>query len=162
MSPKPVSGQRILICVILGPFRGDCWWEHNSRPFCNDLRDLRRFQEFLSILWPVVALRCPRLLVWRELCKRLNESDRRQDDRRAENLADGLWRGPHLSGFALAGCMAVAVLSDFWRKDTLLFYTYLLRGWLYTLFGASIRLKVRGSGAFGDASGRPLFQRCSA
>jgi len=70
------------------------------------------------------------------------------------------WRGPHLSGFAscwLYGCWRC--FSDcLAAKDSCFFLHIFSRGLVYTLFGASFRLKVRGVwGRVGDASGALSF-----
>lgn len=111
-------------------------------------------------LWPVVALALPALIVCASYVSVLNDLTDAKDDQASGK--PGRWPGGAriLPASLLAGCMAAGgVFLMAWRKDTLLFCTYLLSWLAFTLYSAPpFRLKVRGIwGVLADASGAHLF-----
>ena len=162
MSPKPVSGQRYTYIVsILGPFRGDCWWEHKLSPILATIYATAALSRIpFPSLWPVVALALPALIVCASYVSVLNDLTDAKDDQASGK--PGRWPGGAriYPALLLAGCIAAGgAFLIVWRKDTLLFYTYLLSWVAFTLYSAPpFRLKVRGIwGVLADACGAHLF-----
>ena len=108
----------------------------------------------------MVSLALPALIVCASYVSVLNDLTDAQDDQASGKPAR--WPGGDRTypALLLAGCMAAGgAFLIVWRKDTLLFYTYLLPWLAFTLYSAPpFRLKVRGIwGVLADASGAHLF-----
>jgi 4-hydroxybenzoate polyprenyltransferase len=146
---------------ILGPFRVDCWWEHKLSPILATIYATAALSRIpFPSLWPVVALALPALIVCASYVSVLNDLTDAKDDQASGK--PGRWPGGAriYPALLLAGCMAAGgAFLVVWRKDTLLFYTYLLSWLAFTLYSAPpFRLKVRGIwGVLADASGAHLF-----
>jgi 1,4-dihydroxy-2-naphthoate octaprenyltransferase len=146
---------------ILGPFRGDSWWEHKLSPILATIYATAALSRIpFPSLWPVVALALPALIVCASYVSVLNDLTDAKDDQASGK--PGRWPGGTriypallLAGSIAAGCAFLII----WRKDTLLFYTYLLSWLAFTFYSAPpFRLKVRGIwGVLADASGAHLF-----
>jgi 4-hydroxybenzoate polyprenyltransferase len=146
---------------ILGPFRGDCWWEHKLSPILATVYATAALSRIpFPSLWPVVALALPALIVCASYVSVLNDLTDAKDDQASGK--SGRWPGGTrvYPALLLAGCMAAGgAFLIVWRKDALLFYAYLLPWLAFTLYSAPpFRLKVRGIwGVLADASGAHLF-----
>ena len=108
----------------------------------------------------MVALALPALIVCASYVSVLNDLTDAKDDQASGK--PGRWTGGSriYPALLLAGCMAAgSAFLIVWRKDTLLFYAYLLSWLAFTLYSAPpFRLKVRGIwGVLADASGAHLF-----
>jgi 4-hydroxybenzoate polyprenyltransferase len=146
---------------ILGPFRVDCWWEHKLSPILATIYATAALSRIpFPSLWPVVALALPALIVCASYVSVLNDLTDAKDDEASGKA--GRWpAGARIYPvLLLAGCMtAGGAFLIVWRKDTLLFSTYLLSWLAFTLYSTPpFRLKVRGIwGVLADASGAHLF-----
>src|SRR5947207_5470265 len=146
---------------ILGPFRLDSWWEHKLSPILATIYATAALSRIpFPSLWPVVALALPALIVCASYVSVLNDLADAQDDQASGK--PGRWPGEAriYPALLLAGCMAAGgAFLIVWRKDMLLFYTYLLSWLAFTLYSAPpFRLKVRGIwGVLADASGAHFF-----
>ena len=108
----------------------------------------------------MVALALPALIVCASYVSVLNDLTDAKDD--VASGKPGRWpEGSSIyPALLLAGCMAAGgAFLIVWRKDALLFCTYLLSWLAFTLYSAPpFRLKVRGIwGVLADASGAHLF-----
>ena len=146
---------------ILGRFRVDCWWEYKLSPILATIYATAALSRIpFPSLWPVVALALPALIVCASYVSVLNDLTDAKDDQASGK--PGRWPGGArvYPALLLAGCMAAGgAFLIVWRKDTLLFYTYLLSWLAFALYSAPpFRLKVRGIwGVLADASGAHLF-----
>jgi 4-hydroxybenzoate polyprenyltransferase len=146
---------------IFGPFRADSWWEHKLSPILATIYATAALSRIpFPSLWPVVALALPALIVCASYVSVLNDLTDAKDDQASGK--PGRWPGGAriYPALLLASCMAVGVaFLIVWRKDTLLFYTYLLSWLAFTLYSAPpFRLKIRGFwGVLADTSGAHLF-----
>jgi len=146
---------------ILGPFRVDSWWEHKLSPILATIYATAALSRIpFPSLWPVLALALPALIVCASYVSVLNDLTDAKDDQASGK--PGRWPGGAriYPALLLAGCIAAGgAFLIVWRKDTLLFYTYLLSWVAFTLYSAPpFRLKVRGIwGVLADACGAHLF-----
>src|ERR1700724_1538508 len=146
---------------ILGSFRVDSWWEHKLSPILATIYATAALLRIpFSSLWPVVGLALPALIVCASYVSVLNDLTDAQDDQ-ASGKPDRWPGGARIyPALLLAGCIAAGgAFLIVWRKDTLLFYTYLLSWLAFALYSAPpFRLKVRGIwGVLADACGAHLF-----
>jgi 4-hydroxybenzoate polyprenyltransferase len=138
-----------------------CWWEHKLSPILATIYASAALSRIpFPSLWPVVALALPALIVCASYVSVLNDLTDAKDDKASGK--PGRWpAGARIyPALLLAGCMAAGGAFLFvWRKDPLLFYTYLLSWLAFTLYSAPpFRLKVRGIwGVVADASGAHLY-----
>ena len=145
----------------LGPFRADCWWEHKLSPILATLYATAALSRIpFPSLWPVVALALPALIVCASYVSVLNDVTDAKDDQATGKPN----RWPRESRIAppllLAGCMAAGgIFLIAWRKDALLFCTYISCWLAFALYSLPpFRLKARGIwGVLADASGAHLF-----
>jgi 4-hydroxybenzoate polyprenyltransferase len=146
---------------IFGPFRADSWWEHKLSPILATIYATAALSRIpFPSLWPVVALALPALIVCASYVSVLNDLTDAKDDQASGK--PGRWPGRRriYPALLLAACLAAGgAFLIVWRKDTLLFYTYLLSWVAFALYSAPpFRLKVRGIwGVLADASGAHLF-----
>jgi 4-hydroxybenzoate polyprenyltransferase len=146
---------------IFESFRANTWWEHKLSPILATIYATAALSRIpFPSLWPVVALALPALIVCASYVSVLNDLTDAKDDQASGKPAR--WRGGAriYPALLLAGCMAAGgAFLIVWRKDTLLFSTYLLSWLAFTLYSAPpFRLKVRGIlGVLTDASGAHLF-----
>src|SRR5258708_25343141 len=116
---------------ILGPFRINCWWEHKLSPILATIYATAVLSGIpFPSLWPVVALALPALIVCASYVSILNDLTDAKDDQASGKPVR--WPGETriYPALLLAGCMAAgSVFLIIWRKDVLLFSTYLL-SWL--------------------------------
>jgi hypothetical protein len=142
-------------------FRASSWWEHKLSPILATIYTTAAISRIpFPSLWPVVALALPALIVCASYVSVLNDLTDARDDQASGK--PGRWRRESriVPALLLAGCMAAGGgFLIVWRKETLLFYTYLLSWLAFTLYSAPpFRLKVRGIwGVLADASGAHLF-----
>ncbi|HEY4675594.1 MAG TPA: UbiA family prenyltransferase [Candidatus Angelobacter sp.] len=142
-------------------FRAGCWWEHKLSPILATIYATAALLRIpFSALWPVVALVLPALIVCASYVSVLNDLTDAKDDQASGKLRR--WTGESrlypvllLIAIVLAGTGFLIV----WRKDALLFCTYLFSWVAFTLYSVPpFRLKVRGIwGVLADASGAHLF-----
>jgi len=107
-----------------------------------------------------VALALPALIVCAGYVSVLNDLTDAKDDRASGKPVRWSGRARVHPALLLAGCMAAGGAFLFvWRKDMLLFSTYLLSWLAFTFYSASpFRLKTRGIwGVLADACGAHLF-----
>jgi len=146
---------------ILGPFRADSWWEHKLSPILATIYATAALSRIpFPSLWPVVALALPALIVCASYVSVLNDLADAQDDQASGKPRRWPGGARIYPALLLAGCMAAGgAFLIVWRKDTLLFCTYLLSWLAFTLYSAPpFRLKIRGIwGVLADASGAHLF-----
>jgi 4-hydroxybenzoate polyprenyltransferase len=146
---------------VLGPFRADSWWEHKLSPILATIYATAALSRIpFPSLWPVMALALPALVVCASYVSILNDLTDAKDDQASGKPVR--WPGGVriYPALLLAGCMAAGgVFLIVWRKDVLLFSTYLLSWLAFTLYSAPpFRLKVRGIwGVLADASGAHLL-----
>ena len=146
---------------IFESFRANTWWEHKLSPILATIYATAALSRIpLPSLWPVVALALPALIVCASYVSVLNDLTDAKDDQASGK--PGRWTGKSRikPALLLAGCMAAGgAFLIVWRKDTLLFSTYLFSWLAFTLYSAPpFRLKVRGIwGVLADASGAHLF-----
>ena len=143
------------------PFRVHTWWEHKLSPILATIYATAVLSRIpFSSLWPVVAIALLALIVCASYVSVLNDLTDAKDDQASGK--PGRWLGKSLIYPALLLAACVAAGGGFliaWRKDTLLFYAYLLCWLAFTLYSVPpFRLKVRGIwGVLADASGAHLF-----
>jgi len=108
----------------------------------------------------VLALALPALIVCASYVSVLNDLTDAKDDQASGKPCRWPGGARIYPALLLAGCIAAGgAFLIVWRKDTLLFYTYLLSWVAFTLYSAPpFRLKVRGIwGVLADACGAHLF-----
>jgi 4-hydroxybenzoate polyprenyltransferase len=161
--PGPASNSYLYTYTlsIFEPFRADCWWEHKLSPILATIYSTAALSRIpFPSLWPVVVLALPALIACASYVSVLNDLTDAKDDK-ASGKPNRWPEGARIySVLLLAGCMAAGgAFLIVWRKDMLLFYTYLLSWLAFTLYSAPpFRLKVRGIwGVLADASGAHLF-----
>jgi|SRR6267378_234043 len=146
---------------IPGPFRADCWWEHKLSPILATIYPTAALLRIpFPSLWPVAALALPALIVCASYVSVLNDLTDARDDQASGK--PNRWHGKAriYPALLLAGCMAAGgAFLIVWRKDMLLFSTYLLSWLAFTLYSAPpLRLKTRGIwGVLADSCGAHLF-----
>src|SRR5229473_4607810 len=159
----PLLNSHLYTCMlsIPGPFRTDCWWEHKLSPIVATIYATAAFSGIpFPSLWPVVALALPALIVCASYVSVLNDLTDAKDDQASGKPVRWSGRARVHPALLLAGCMAAGgAFLIVWRKDMLLFSTYLLSWLAFTFYSASpFRLKARGIwGVLADASGAHLF-----
>jgi len=146
---------------ILGPFRVDCWWEHKLSPILATIYLTAAFSRIpFPSLWPVVALALPALIACASYVSVLNDLTDAKDDQASGKSSRWPGEARTYPALLLASCAAAGgAFLIVWRKDTLLFSTYLLSWLAFALYSAPpFRLKVRGIwGVLADACGAHLF-----
>jgi len=146
---------------IPGPFRADCWWEHKLSPILATIYPTAALLRIpFPSLWPVVALALPALIVCASYVSVLNDLTDAKDDRASGKPSRWPGKARIYPALLLAGCMAAGgAFLIVWRKDMLLFSTYLLSWLAFTLYSAPpLRLKTRGTwGVLADSCGAHLF-----
>jgi len=146
---------------VFDSVRVNTWWEHKLSPILATIYATAVLSRIpFSALWPAVALGLFALIVCASYVSLLNDLTDAQDDEASGK--PGRWLGkPRIyPALLLAACVAAgAGFLIAWRKDMLLFSTYLLSWLAFTLYSAPpFRLKVRGIwGVLADASGAHLF-----
>ncbi len=108
----------------------------------------------------MLALALPALIVCASYVSVLNDLTDAKDDQASGKPCRWPGGARIYPALLLAGCIAAGgAFLIVWRKDTLLFYTYLLSWVAFTLYSAPpFRLKVRGIwGVLADACGAHLF-----
>ena len=142
-------------------FRAGCWWEHKLSPILATIYATAVLARIpFPALWPMVAIVLPALIVCASYVSVLNDMTDAKDDQASGKLSR--WTGASRVYPVLLLITCVAVGTCFliiWRKDALLFCTYLFSWVAFTLYSVPpFRLKVRGIwGVLADASGAHLF-----
>jgi len=147
---------------IFEPLRANCWWEHKLSPILATIYATAALSRIpFPSLWLVVALALPALIVCASYVSVLNDLTDAEDDQATGKPSRWLGESRIYPALLLAACVAAGgCFLMVWRKDTLLFCTYLLLCWLaFTLYSAPpFRLKARGIwGVVADASGAHLL-----
>jgi 1,4-dihydroxy-2-naphthoate octaprenyltransferase len=143
------------------PFRVNTWWEHKLSPILATIYATAVLLRIpFSSLWPVAALALLALIVCASYVSVLNDLTDAKDDQASGK--SGRWIGKSRIYPALLLAFCVAAGGGFliaWRRDTLLFSSYLLCWLAFTLYSTPpFRLKARGIwGVLADASGAHLF-----
>jgi 4-hydroxybenzoate polyprenyltransferase len=146
---------------LFEPFRVNCWWEHKLSPILATIYATAALSRIpFPSLWPVVSLALLALIVCASYVSVLNDLTDAKDDQASGKPSRWLGESRIYPALLLAACVAAGGgFLIIWRKDTLLFYAYLLCWLAFTLYSAPpFRLKVRGVwGVLADASGAHLF-----
>src|SRR5947209_20020576 len=116
---------------ILRPFRVDSWWEHKLSPILATIYAAAVLSRIpFPSLWPVVALALVALIVCASYVSVLNDLTDAQDDQASGKPSRWPGESRVYQAWLLAACVAAGgAFLVAWRKDTLIFCTYLL-SWL--------------------------------
>jgi 4-hydroxybenzoate polyprenyltransferase len=146
---------------LLEPFRVNTWWEHKLSPILATIYATAALSRIpFPSLWPTVTLALLALIVCASYVSVLNDLTDANDDQASGKPSRWPGESRIYPALLLAACVAAGGgFLIIWRKDTLLFYAYLLCWLAFTLYSAPpFRLKVRGIwGVLADASGAHLF-----
>jgi len=152
---------RFMPMSLFEPFRASSWWEHKLSPILATVYATAALSQIpFASLWPVVAVALLALVVCASYVSVLNDLTDAKDDQASGK--PNRWSGKSrlYPALLLAACVIAGTgFLIVWRKDTLLFYAYLLCWLAFTLYSVPpFRLKVRGIwGVLVDASGAHLF-----